>query len=123
MAPLSALSALSGLRNKKFCQCWTSRHRQVFEEIILMIASHILLNYQPPLYDIKPDAFGYQLGAVIKQVSLSIAFFSYKLASAQRNCSTIEKELLSGVETLEEYRSCILNGAMTWIHTDHNNLP
>jgi hypothetical protein len=100
-----------------------SRQKQVVEEIILMIGvSHSLELPQPPLYDIEPDTSGYQLGAIIKQVSLPIAFFSRKLTSAQSNYSTTKKELLSGDETLKTYRSSILEGAMIWIHTDHKNL-
>jgi hypothetical protein len=54
-----------------------------------------------------------------QQAALPIAFFSHKLTSAQHNYSTIEKELLSDIETLEEYHS-ILKGAVIRIHTSNN---
>jgi hypothetical protein len=65
------------------------------------------------------DASDYQLGAIIKQAGLPITFFSRKLISAQHHYSTIEKELLSDIETFEEYHS-ILKGAMIQIHTSNN---
>jgi hypothetical protein len=120
MAPLTALT---GLSNSALRKRWGPREKQVFEKIKLMIASHVLLTYPDPNlpFDIEPDASDYQLGAVIKQLGKPIAFFSRKLTSSQRNYSTIEKELLSSVETLEEYRS-LLKGAEIRIHTDHKNL-
>ncbi len=88
-----------------------------------MIASNVLLTYADPNvpFGIKPDASNYQLGAVIKERSKPIPFFSRKLTLLQRNCTTIKKELLSSVETLKEYRS-LLKGAKIRIHTNHKNL-
>jgi len=50
-----------------------------------------------------------------------IAFFSRKLSSAQRNYTTLEKELLSIVETLIEYRT-ILYGNKNLAFMDHRNI-
>jgi hypothetical protein len=94
---------------------------------------------------IEPDLSDYQLGAIILQHVVDnlpipkiialftanpnklppnfrpIAYFSRKLSAVQRNYTTLEKELLSFVETLLEYRSILL-GSPVVIFTDHRNL-
>jgi len=106
-----------------------------------------LLAYPNPRlpFNIEADACDYQLESIISQnPSLSsintiikifletststitldfrpIAFFSRKLSSAQRNYTTLEKRLLSMVETLVEYRT-ILYSNKFFVFTDHRNL-
>ena len=50
-----------------------------------------------------------------------IAFFSRKLTPAQTRYTVTERELLSIVEVLKEFRN-ILMGQQIIVHTDHENL-
>ena len=54
---------------------------------------------------IHTDASDLQLGSVISQENRPIAFYSRKLNSAQRRYTTTEKELLSIVEILKEFKT------------------
>ena len=62
-----------------------------------------------------------QLGAVISQDDKYIIFYSRNLNSAQVNYTTTEHELLSIVETLNEFRNTLL-GQQSNVDTDHKNL-
>jgi len=70
---------------------------------------------------IHSDASDFQLGTIISQNNTPIAFFSRKLNSAQRNYTTTEKELLSIVECLKEFRN-ILWGYEVIVYSDRKNL-
>lgn len=120
---MNPLTTITGIPRKDFAKHWGQSQSSAFVQVKQLIAEQILLQW-PDLnkpFDIETDASDYQLGAVIKQDNVPVAFFSRKLTQAQRNYTTIEKELLSIVEVLAEFRS-LLKGGEIRIYTDHRNL-
>ena len=116
---LAPLTALTGKR----AFIWTSECQQAFDHMKALVSSDALLAFpdhtQP--FDVETDASDYQLGSVIKQNGRPVAYYSRELNSAQRNYTTIGKELLSIVETFKEFRTILLGLAIR-VHTDHKNL-
>jgi transposase InsO family protein len=109
--------------NKKAPIVWTDELEKCFQEVKAVLARDALLafpNHNEP-FDVFTDSSDYQMGAAILQNGRPVAYFSKKLSPSQLNYTTMEKELLAIVSTLNEYRS-MLYGAKIRIYTDHRNL-
>ena len=117
LAPMAALTS----KTTKFV--WGPKQQTAFETAKKIIAREVILAYPDfnAPFEIHTDASHYQLGAVISQKGKPIAFYSRKLNPAQTRYTTTERELLSIVETLKEYRNILL-GQQIEVFTDHKNL-
>jgi hypothetical protein len=117
------LAPLANLTSKAAKWKWESEHEQAFRTIKNIIAREVMLAYPDfsKPFEIHTDASHSQLGAVISQEGKPIAFYSRKLNPAQTRYTTTERELLSIVETLKEFKNILL-GHKIIVHTDHKNL-
>ena len=117
LAPLTAFTSSSNPWR------WTEIEDNSFKEMKRLMAREKLLafpNFNKP-FVIHTDTSKTQLGSVISQEGKPIAFYSHKLNPAQTRYTTTERELLSIVETLKDFRN-ILFGQQLEILTDHENL-
>ena len=117
------LTPLSSMTSKQAKWNWSKECQKAFDTIKKLVSRETLLsypNFNKP-FVIHTDASKLQLGAVISQDDKPIAFYSRKLNSAQVNYTTTERELLSIVETLKEFRNILL-GQQIKVYTDHKNL-
>ncbi|KAG7357555.1 reverse transcriptase RNA-dependent DNA polymerase [Nitzschia inconspicua] len=116
------LAPLAELAGKNSIFRWTEKQQQAFDKMKAMVGKEVMLSF--PNYNerfqLYTDASDLQLGAVLMQGKKTLAFFSKKLNKAQRNYSVGEKEMLSIVEALKEFRTMIY-GYPIDIHTDHKN--
>ena len=117
------LAPLAGLTSSKAKWQWGPQQQAAFDMAKRIIAKEVMLAYPDfnKPFVIHTDASHYQLGAVISQDGKPVAFYSRKLNPAQTRYTTTERELLSIVETLKEYRNILL-GQQIEVFTDHKNL-
>jgi hypothetical protein len=104
------LAPLTRLTSKDVPFQWTNVGQQAFDKIKAIICHKVLLLYPDfnKPFHIHTDASHYQLGAVISQNIRPIAFYSRKLQPAQVRYITTERELLSIIATLKEFRNILL---------------
>ena len=119
----NVLAPLSRLTSKTTAWHWTDVEQKAFDKMKRIISRETLLVYPDfnKPFIIHTDASHTQLGAVISQDNKPIAFYSRKLNPAQTRYTTTERELLSIVETLKEFRNILL-GHRIKVYTDHKNL-
>jgi RNase H-like domain found in reverse transcriptase len=117
------LAPLASLTSNKAKWSWGPQQEIAFQTAKKITAWEVMLAYldfNKP-FKIHTDASHYQLGAVISQKGRPIAFYSSKLNPAQTRYRTTERELLSIIKTLKEYRNILL-GHQIKVFTDHKNL-
>ena len=80
-----------------------------------MIGREVFLAYPDfnAPFEIHTDALKLQIHAVISQKGEPITFYSRKMNSAQQSYTMTEKELLSIVSTLKEFRNILLGNQIT----------
>ena len=97
-------------------QAFMKLRQSLVEATILQIP-----NWNLP-FEIMCDASDFTVGAVLGQridkKPITICYASKKLADAQLNYTTTEKESLSVVFALEKFRPYVL-GSKTIVYTDH----
>ena len=110
---------------------WSEAEQQAFEALKMKVTSAPILafpdDHQP--YRIEADSSDCATGAVLSQLSATdgkwhpVAFYSKSLSDVERNYEIHDKELLSIIRALEEWRH-FLEGAehKVEIWTDHQNL-
>ena len=117
------LAPLTRLTSKKVEFKWTDIEQKAFDDMIKAMSRDVLLSYPDfnKPFDIHTDASSSQLGAVISQEGKPVAWYSRKLNDAQTRYTTTERELLSIIEILKEFKTILL-GHNIRVYTDHKNL-
>ena len=102
---------------------WTNIEQMTFDKIKQIVGHETLMSYPDfnKPFELHTDASHTQLGVVISQNNKPIAFYSRKLQPAQTQYTTTERELLSIVETLKEFKNILL-GQQIMVYTEHKNL-
>ncbi len=90
---------------KKTLINWTDEMQQGFDKMHLLMAANALAAYPDhnKQFNIYTDASDFQLGACIIQKGRPVGYFLHKLTKSQQNYTTMEKEMLFIVATLEEF--------------------
>ena len=100
-----------------------ARQKRAFDKIKCIVACDNLLTYLyfNETFKTHTNASAFRLGAVISQKGKPIALYIRKLTDTQKIYTVTEKELLSTVETLREFRTVLLDQKLR-IYTGNKNL-
>ena len=107
------LSPLSDESGKK-TSCWTDNMDNAFKQMKAILSADALMaypNHNKP-FQIYTYTSDYQMVAVIMQGKKPVSYWSQKLNGEQKNYTTMEKELLSIVMVLKEFRTILLGSEL-----------
>jgi RNase H-like domain found in reverse transcriptase len=101
---------------------WTEAQDKALQEVKKVITQNALFKVPDfnKVFDTHTDVSDDQLGSVISQEGHPTVFYSRKRTEMQRNYVLREREMLSIVETINEFRTMIL-GYCKKIYMDHEN--
>ena len=116
-------SPLTDLTSKNFKYGWKDKHQKCFDAIKCVIGREVFLAYPDfnAPFLIHTDASKLQIGSVISQMVNPIAFYSLNMNITHQDYTTTEKELISVVASLKEFRNILLGQQIT-VYTDNKNL-
>ena len=117
------VAPLTRMNSNKSKYKWIKFEQDAFDKIKRTVARHVLSTYTYFIetFKIHTDASTLQLGAVISQKGKYIAFYRRKVTDSQQRYTVTEREILSILENLKEFRTILL-GQKLRIYNDHNTL-
>ena len=117
------IDPLTALTSKNVKYEWKYEHQKCFDAIKRVIGREVLLAYPESNapFEIHTDAYKLQIGKVISRKGKPIEFYSRKLNRSQQNYTASEKELLSIVAYIKEFRNILLGHHIT-VYTNSKNL-
>ena len=101
---------------------WMQVEQYAFKVTKRIVALNTLLTYPDfnETFKIHTNASAFQLGPVIIQKEKHMNFYSEKITDSQQQYKLIDKELISIVETLKEFKTILL-GQKLIIYSDHKS--
>ena len=114
---------LQKLLKKESKFCWNQEAEASFQELKAALTTTPVLSIPSPNleFEMKVDASGKAVGAVLEQAGHPVAFFSKTLNSAEQRYATHEQETLAIVYALKQWRVYLL-GRPFIVWSDHYSL-